>query len=52
MYGSTPARWPARYLRMIEILGGEVSRIEAEQREQDRAVRSTAAGAGLMRGLG
>ncbi len=51
-YGPTPALWPNRYLRAMEVLGHEVSMADDARRESDRAMRSTAAGRGLMRGVG
>ncbi len=50
-YGPTPALWPARYMRAMEIVGHEVGRIEKERRESNAAMRQTAAGRNLMRGV-
>lgn len=37
-------RWPWRHLRAMEILGDEVARIEADERQHEAARRRTAAG--------
>ncbi len=50
-YGPTPAKWPMRYLRAMEVIGSEVTSLEAAKRETDSMMRKTAAGRNLMRGV-